>query len=137
MGQIDTQEGLRRAIADLEKKKTMQEMVIRGQIDQVKVAAKPVNIVRNTFSRFAEIPEVRKTVVNTIIGFGLGYIANKATKVMSEESLDGIVGNLINSQVSKIEQNDPDSFISKSLSYFRKNIKSESPLYPFLGYREI
>lgn len=135
MGQINTQEELRRAIADLEKKKTMQEMVMKGQFEQVKVEMKPVNLVRNTFSRFAEILEVRKTLIDTIVGFGLGYIANKATKVMTEESLDNIVGNLVNNQVTRMEQNDPQGFISKSLNYIRKNIKKESPLYPFLGYR--
>jgi L-alanine-DL-glutamate epimerase-like enolase superfamily enzyme len=135
MGQINTQEELRRAIADLEKKKSMQEMVMKGQFEQVKTEMKPVNLVRNTFSRFAAIPEVRKTLIDTIVGFGIGYIANKATKVMSEESLDNIVGNLVNKQVSRMEQNDPESFFSKSLSYVRKNIKRESPLYPFLGYK--
>ena len=135
MAQINTQAELRQAIADLESKKAMQKMVIKGEARLVKEALSPVNLVKNTFSRLAEIPEVRKTLVNTIIGFGLGYVAKKATAVMSEQSLDHFVGNIINSQVSKIEDNDPDSFFSKSLSYVRKNIKTESPLYPFLGYR--
>lgn len=135
MAQIKTQAELRQAIADLERKKTMQEMVIKGEARLVKEAFSPVNLVKNTFSRLAEIPEVRKTLVNTIIGFGLGYVAKKATTVMSEQTLDQFVGNVINSQVSKIEENDPDSFFSKSLSYVRKNIKTESPLYPFLGYK--
>ncbi len=135
MGQISTQEELRKAIEALERKKDLQQSEIKQDFQDAKVAFAPANLIRNAFSRLAEIPEVKQTMINTIVGFGLGYVSKKATMIMSEESLDNIASNLVQSQVDKIEQNDPDSFISKALSFFRKNIKRESPLYPFLGYK--
>ena len=135
MGQIKTQEELRKRIADLEVKKNMQQMVIKGQFEQVKVAVQPVNLVRNTFSRFAAIPEVRKTLIDTIVGFGMGYVAMKAQKVLSEESLDHLVGNVVSNQLTKLENKNPESMVSKSVSYVRAMIKKDSPLYPFLGYK--
>ncbi len=135
MGQITTQEELRKAIALLEQRKQLQQVEIKQEFTVVKRELKPQNLLKNTFSRLAEIPEVKRTMVNTIVGFGLGYISKKASAIMTEVSLDDIVGNLVNTQVSKMENKDSDSFISKAISYFRKNIKSESPLYPFLGYK--
>lgn len=135
MGQIKTLEELRQAIADLERKKSVQELEMKSNLDQVKHAMKPVNLVRNTFSRFAEIPEVRRTLISTVVGFGMGYVAKKAKDVLSEESLDNMVSTLVHTQMSKLEDKNPDSFLTKAVTYFRKNLKEESPLYPFIGYR--
>ncbi len=135
MEQIKTEVELRQAIAELERKKTVQQLEIKSEIEQVKHAMKPVNIVRNTFSRFAEIPEVRRTLISTVVGFGMGYVAKKAKDVLSEESLDNMVSSLVHTQMSKQENNNPDSFLTKAITYFRKNLKEESPLYPFIGYR--
>ena len=135
MGQIKTLEELRQAIADLERKKSVQELEMKSNLDQVKHAMKPVNLVRNTFSRFAEIPEVRRTLISTVVGFGMGYVAKKAKDVLSEESLDNMIGTLVHTQMSKLEDKNPDSFLTKAVTYFRKNLKEESPLYPFIGYR--
>ena len=135
MGQIKTLEELRQAIADLERKKSVQELEMKSNLDQVKHAMKPVNLVRNTFSRFAEIPEVRRTLISTVVGFGMGYLAKKAKDVLSEESLDNMVSTLVHTQMSKLEDKNPDSFLTKAVTYFRKNLKEESPLYPFIGYR--
>ena len=135
MGQIKTLEELRQAIADLERKKSVQELEMKSNLDQLKHAMKPVNLVRNTFSRFAEIPEVRRTLISTVVGFGMGYVAKKAKDVLSEESLDNMVSTLVHTQMSKLEDKNPDSFLTKAVTYFRKNLKEESPLYPFIGYR--
>ncbi len=83
MEQIKTQKELRQAIAELERRKTIQELEIKSEFDQVKQALKPVNLVRNTFSRFAEIPEVRRTLISTVVGFGMGYVAKKAKDVLA------------------------------------------------------
>jgi hypothetical protein len=136
MGKIKTQEELTIAIAELERKKTVQQLEMRSDLEQVKQAMKPVNLVRNTFSQFAEIPEVRRTLISTVVGFGMGYIAKKAKDVLSEESMDNMVSTLVHTQMSKLEVKNPDSFLTKAVTYFRKNLKKESPLYPFIGYRK-
>ena len=135
MGQINTQDELRRAIADLERKKSVLELEMKSDFEQVKHAMKTVNLVRNTFSQFAEIPEVRRTLISTVVGFGMGYVAKKAKDVLSEESMDNMVSTLVHTQMSKLENKNPDSFLTKAVTYFRKNLKEESPLYPFIGYR--
>ncbi|MCY7420973.1 MAG: hypothetical protein LH478_04430 [Chitinophagaceae bacterium] len=136
MGQLKTQEELTRAIAELERKKTVQLLEMKSGLEQVKHAMKPVNLVRNTFSRFAEIPEVRRTLISTVVGFGMGYVAKKAKDVLSEESMDNLVSTLVHTQMSKLEDKNPDSFLTRAVTYFRKNLKEESPLYPFIGYRK-
>ena len=135
MGQISTQDELRQAIADLERKKSVQELEMKSDLEQVKHAMKPVNLVRNTFSQFAEIPEIRRTLISTVVGFGMGYVAKKAKDVLSEESMDNMVSTLVHTQMSKLENKNPDSFLTKAVTYFRKNLKEESSLYPFIGYR--
>ncbi len=135
MGQIKTQEELDKTIAELERKKEVQQVALKSEFEQAKLALKPANLVKNTFSSFAEVPEVRKTLISTVVGFGMGYFARKAQDVMTEESLDSLVSTMVHTQMLKMEHKRPDSTLTKAISYFRKNLKKESPLHRFVGYR--
>lgn len=137
MAQINNRADLRKAIELLEQKKEVQQTAVKGQYHEVKTALAPVNIVKNTYSRLAEIPEVRKTLINTVVGFALGYVAKKANEVMNEETMNRLVGNMVNHTLTKIETKDPDSFSSKAISFVRKMVKEDHPLYQFVGYRTL
>ncbi len=136
MGPIRSQEELRKAIDLLERKKNVQELELKSDFEQVKEAFRPQNLVRNTFSRFAEIPEVKKTIISTVIGLGLGYFSKKVKDVMSEESLDNLVNSVVNTELNKLERRNPESFVNKAISYYRSHLKRDSPLYPFIGLKQ-
>jgi hypothetical protein len=124
MKQISTSAELKAAIAELEKKREIQQLTIKGQFAQTKEALNPVNLVKNTFSHVAEIPEVKKTLISTIIGIGIGYISNKVTAVLKdEEKLDRMVNNFINQGLDKVEQKKPNGFLSQAISLTRQVAK--------------
>lgn len=125
---------LKSAIAALESKVKMQELEIKENYFQVKENLHPKRVVKNTFSYLAETPEIQRTLVNTIIGFILGYASKKAAELLSEDVLDRTIHNVVSSQLSKLEEKQPSTLLSKGVSLFRKNTPNDSPLYPFIKY---
>ena len=125
MKTISNAEELKQAIATLETRKTAQEGVLKDQFQLSKTALKPQNVLRNTFHKVAEIPEVRRTMINTIIGFGLGFFSKKAAQLMSEESLNHMVTNLVDFSADKVVQKNPDSLLSKGIHFARQAVKEK------------
>ena len=62
MNQITTSAELKAAILELEKKKEIQKLTIKGQAYHAKQALNPVHFIKNTFSHVAETPEIKKTL---------------------------------------------------------------------------
>lgn len=132
---ITNSEELQQAMKELENEVQVQELQMKGNYNQVKENLNPKRVVKNTFSYVAETPEVQRTLVNTVIGFILGYASKKAVELLSEESLNSTVENLVNYQVDNFEQKHPDSLLAKGISLFRKHTPPHSPIYPFVRYK--
>lgn len=133
---------LQNAITALEQEVKVEEAQIKASFAQVKEAVQPKNLLRNTFSYVAETPEVQKVLINTIVGFILGYTSKKAAQVLSEDKLDRIVDNFnrtletaVSHQLTKFEKKKPDSWLVKGLGLIRKHTPPSSPIYPFVRYR--
>lgn len=132
---ISNSEELQKAMYELESKVKYQEVEIKQNFHQVQENLHPKRMVKNTFSYLAETPEIQKTLVNTVVGFLLGYASKKAVELLSEEVLDRTVHNLVNHQISRIEQKQPESLLAKGISLVRKHTPHDSPIYPFVRYK--
>jgi predicted nuclease with TOPRIM domain len=128
-------EDLKKAMNELESRVKVQESEIKENFVEVKENLRPKRVVRNTFSYLAETPEIQKTLINTVIGFILGYASKKAVEVLSEQSLDRTVQNILNHQMTKLENNQPDSLLAKGITLFRRHTPPDSPIYPFVRYK--
>jgi len=132
---ITNDNDLQSAIKELELKVKLDEEEIKDSYDQVKVNLNPKRVVKNTFSYVAETPEIQRTLVNTAIGFILGYASKKAVELLSEESLNRTVENIVNQQLTKLENKRPESILSRGISLFRKHTPPNSPIYPLVRYK--
>src|SRR5215211_5635960 len=92
---ISNSEELQQAMKELEKKVQVQELEMKVNYNQVKENLHPKRVVKNTFSYVAETPEIQRTLVNTVIGFILGYASKKATELLSQNALNSTVENLV------------------------------------------
>ena len=123
MKPISTSAELKAAIAELEKKKEIQQLTIKGQFAETKRALNPVHLVKNTFSHVAEITEVKKTLISTIVGIGIGYFSNKAQAALKEDKLDRMVNNFIDQGMEKVVERNPNGFLSQAVSLARQVAK--------------
>lgn len=126
---------LQAAIKDLEKRMQADEFELKSNFAQVKENLQPKRVIKNTFSYAAETPEIQKTLINTAIGFVLGYASKKAAELLTKESLDKTVENIVNHHLNELEFKQPGSLLSKGISLFRRFTPPTSPLYPLIKYK--
>lgn len=132
---ISNSEDLKKAIYDLESKVKVQELEMQDNYFQVKQNLHPKRVVKNTFSYVAETPEIQRTLVNTVIGFILGYASKKAVELLSENVLDRTIHNMVNHHITKIEKREPGTLLSKGISLLRKHTPHDSPIFPFVRHK--
>jgi len=132
---IKNADNLKAAISELEKRVEADEFSMKTNFAQVKENLQPKRVLKNTFSYAAETPEVQKTLVNTAIGFILGYASKRAAELLSEKSLDRTVENFVNHHIDELENKQPGSLLSKGISLFRKFTPPNSPIYPLIRYK--
>ena len=132
---IKNAQDLKAAINDLEKRLEADQFKLKDNYVQVKENLHPKRIIKNSFSYAAETPEIQRTLVNTVIGFILGYASKKAVELLSEDALDRTIHNVVNHHISKIENREPSNLISKGISLLRKHTPHDSPMYPFVRYK--
>ncbi len=132
---ISNSEDLKKAISALESKVKVDQLEIKSNYDQIKENMSPKRIVKNTFSYVGQTPEIQRTLVNTVIGFILGYASKKAVELLSEDALDRTLHNVVNHQLTRIEDRQPSTLVSKGISLIRKHTPHDSPIYPFVRYK--
>jgi beta-phosphoglucomutase-like phosphatase (HAD superfamily) len=126
---------LRDAINQLELKTHVQEVQIKDHYENIKENLRPENLVKNTYSRLAQSPEIRRTLAATALGLVIGYASKKVHEVLSEQSMDGFVHSIVNAGLTKLEKNDPQGILSKGIKMLRQSTSPESPMYRFISYK--
>lgn len=132
---IKNADDLKAAIDELEKRVKADEFELKANFTEVKENLQPKRVLKNTFSYAAETPEVERTLINTAIGFVLGYASKKAQELLSEHQLNKTVENLVNHHINEIENRRPGSLLSKGISLFRRFTPPNSPIYPLIRYK--
>lgn len=136
MSTINNLDHLRIRILELELKMRDQEVQIRNNYGALKENLHPNNLMQNSFSYLAETPGLKKTLINTAIGFFIGYATKKAGELFSEKSINRTFEKFAQNQLDKWENNEPKNIISIGIALVRKFTPSDSPIYPFVKYGE-
>lgn len=132
---ITNGEELKDAIRQLEVKVKGHEEIMKHNYSEAKQHFKPANVIKNTFSYIAETPEIQRTLINTAIGFIMGYASKKSVEVLNEEALDHTISNFVTHQLTKYENKDPESLLGRGIRVLRRFTPPTSPLYPFVRYK--
>ncbi len=133
---ITNSKELQQAMDDLQRRIKEQEGEIKSDYEHVKDNLRMKNVLKNKFNQLAETPEIQRTLINTALGMVLGFAAKKVTEVLSEQSLNRTVENILNHSITTLERRNPESMLSKGISLIRKYTPRDSALYPFVRYKE-
>lgn len=133
---ITNSKELQQAMDDLQRRVKEQEVEMKVNYEQVKDNLRMKNLLKNKFNQLAETPEIQRTLINTAIGMVIGYTAKKVTEVLSEQSLNRTVENILTSSLSSLQRKNPESKLSKVITLIRKYTPPDSPIYPFVRYKE-
>lgn len=100
---------LEAAIIELEKRKVIQETLLKEQFHAVKESMKPMNIIKNSFSKLTHTPEIRDGVFKTIAGVGIGLLTKNMFLGKAIPLVKSLVGNAVESNLDKTIKNGADT----------------------------
>lgn len=133
--EITNSKELNQAMEDLQKRVKVQEVEMKATYEDVKENLRLKNLMKNKFEQLAQTPEIQRTLLSTAMGMVLGFAAKKANEILSEQSLNKAVENVLNYSIHKLENKNPGSMLSKGIALFRKYTPVDSPIYPYVRYK--
>ena len=77
MNQINSITDLKAAIHLLETKRAIEEQLLREQLKITAESLKPVNLIKHTLSELTTSPEIKESLLSTLIGLATGYLSKK------------------------------------------------------------
>ncbi|RYG53900.1 MAG: hypothetical protein EOO01_03100 [Chitinophagaceae bacterium] len=92
---------LDKAILELEKRKVIQESLLRAQFEATKESLKPLNLVKSSFSKLTHTPEVRDGVAKTVVGVGLGLLTKNLFLGKTYPVVRSLINNAVERSVNK------------------------------------
>ncbi len=99
---IKTGEELKAKIAELEKKKDIEEAAIKYEFKETYETYKPANILKNTLSEVSASPTFKHNLLNVVLGLGAGYLSKKLVVGRSAGLLKRVVGTALQFGVTSL-----------------------------------
>ncbi len=102
MKDIKSGEELKSAIADLEKKKEIEEASIKHEFKETYETYKPVNLLKNTLVEVSASPQFKHNILNIALGLGAGYLSRRLVVGRSAGLLKRVVGTALQFGVTSL-----------------------------------
>ncbi|MEO6582800.1 MAG: hypothetical protein ABIO05_00660 [Ferruginibacter sp.] len=92
---------LQASIIELEKRKVIQESLLKEQFHNVKESMKPLNMIKRTFSNITHTPEIRNGVMKTVAGVGIGLLTKNMFLGKAIPLVKSLMSHSVESSVDK------------------------------------
>jgi hypothetical protein len=126
--QIHNSGDLKKAIAELERRKIVEEAAIKFEFEELHETYKPANILKNTLTEVSASPKFRHNLLNVALGLGAGYLSQKLVIGRSAGLLKRVVGTAlqfgVTSLVAKRGSQEEDGTVPKKRGNLLKRIFS-------------
>ncbi len=106
---IENAHQLQSAIIELEKRRVIQESLLKEQFHEVKESFKPVNIIKNTFSKITHTPEIREGVFKTVAGIGIGLLTKNMFLGKAIPLVRSLIGESVENSVTSTVKSGADT----------------------------
>jgi len=113
---INNSKDLKAAIAELEKKKTIQEEVLLNELHSAYDSLKPLNVLKSA----ASSPIVRNNLLKGVIGLGAGILSKNLIVGTSTSLLKTVVGNVLKFGVAALVAKNSDKIKEKGTGLLKK-----------------
>lgn len=100
---------LQAAIVELEKRKVIQESLLKEQFGAVKESLKPINMIKSTFSKITHTPEIRNGILKTVAGVGFGLLTKNMFIGKALPVVKSLLGTAVENSVDKTIRTSADT----------------------------
>lgn len=98
---INNSKDLQAAIIELEKRKVIQESLLKEHFHVVKDSMNPLNIIKRQFSKITHTPEISNGVMKTVAGVGIGLLTKNMFLGKAIPLIRALMGNAVETSVDK------------------------------------
>jgi hypothetical protein len=123
MTQINSIANLKAAILLLEIKQADEKQLLREQLKITTESLKPINLIKHTLIELTTLPEIKESLLNTVIGLVTGYLSKKIVIGSTNNPIKQILGYALQLGVTGVASKNADDiksvvggFISKIFS---------------------
>jgi hypothetical protein len=123
MNQINSIANLKAAIRLLEIKQADEKQLLREQLKITTESLKPINLIKHTLIELTTLPEIKESLLNTVIGLVTGYLSKKIVIGSTHNPIKQILGYALQLGVTDVASKNADDiksvlgrFISKIFS---------------------
>src|SRR5688572_2753551 len=95
MKKIKNADELKEVIAELEKKKDIDEAAMKYQFQETYETYKPANILKNTLSEVSASPKFRHNLLNVGLGLAAGYLSRRLMVGRQAGLLKRVIGTAV------------------------------------------
>lgn len=122
---INSKSELDAVIIELEKRKRLQKSLLIIQFKATQESLSPVNLIKNSFKKLTQTPDIKYDLLNSIAGIGIGILSKKLFIGKSSSIIKKILSPVLELVVAKSTINNADKIKAYGISIyhnlFRKN----------------
>ncbi len=119
MQNVDSENGLKDAILQLEQQQAAQGAMVRTALQITHESLKPINLIKSAFHQAAESRELRNNVINTAVGLTTGYITKKILLKESNNPFKKLLGAAVMFGITNIVAKNPETVRSRGLGLLK------------------
>ena len=123
---INNSKELQAAIVELEKRRVIQESLLKEQFSAVKESLKPVNMIKRTISKITHTPEIRDGVLKTVAGVGLGLLTKNMFIGKAYPVVKSLFGNAVENSVDKTIKTSADTVKAYGTAIYNNLFKKKA-----------
>ncbi|MEI6900108.1 MAG: hypothetical protein WCL00_09535, partial [Bacteroidota bacterium] len=118
MAKIDSQDGLRNAILQLEMEQIEEGIRLKEHLHDAIDGMKPINLIRNTLKSVVGSNELKEEMVVSSIGLGAGLVSKLVIAGMMKSPLRKVIGTAVMLVVTHYIERNPDKVKSMGMAFF-------------------
>lgn len=115
---INNSKDLQAAIIELEKRKVIQESLLKEHFHVVKESMSPLNIIKRQFSKITHTPEISNGVMKTVAGVGIGLLTKNMFLGKAIPLVKSLMGNAVETSVDKSIKHGADTIKAYGTAIF-------------------
>ena len=115
---INNSKDLQAAIIELEKRKVIQESLLKEQFHVFKESMSPLNIIKRQFSKITHTPEISNGVMKTVAGVGIGLLTKNMFLGKAIPLVKSLMGNAVETSVDKSIKHGADTIKAYGTAIF-------------------
>lgn len=120
---ISNSKDLQTAIVELEKRRVIQESLLKEQFHLFKESMSPLNIIKRQFSKITHTPEISNGVMKTVAGVGIGLLTKNMFLGKAIPLVRSLMGNAVETSVDKSIKHGADTIKAYGSAIFNNIFK--------------